>query len=122
MASGIDFGLFANMRHNHDLRLFARIVHLGLQHGIHGDIVLGQNTGHIGQYAFLVFHGQTQVIAGLYRRQRQNRNIFQCIRLESQMRYAMLRIGGMQTGHVNQISHDGRAGRLGTGARAIVQG
>ena len=27
----------------------------------------------------------------------------------------------MQTGHVNQIGHNGRAGRLGTGACAVVQ-
>ena len=37
------------------------------------------------------------------------------------MRHAVLRICGMQTGHVNQIGHNGRAGRLGTGACAVVQ-
>ncbi|MDT4853606.1 hypothetical protein FQZ97_878770 [compost metagenome] len=37
------------------------------------------------------------------------------------MRHAVVRVGGVQAGHVDQVGNHGRGGRLGTGALAVVQ-
>ena len=73
------------------------------------------------QHAGLVGHLQAQIEGGHDLVDRQDRRRRQRVGLERQVRHAVVRIGGVQPGDVDQVGDHRRRGRLGAGALAVVQ-
>ncbi len=111
------------MGEDDDVGLALAFLRLALQHGIDRDALIGQDTGDVGQHARLVLNPEAQVIAGFDLAHRQDGQVFRHgIRLESQVRHAVGRIGGGQAGDVDQVGDHRGSGRLSTGSLAVIEG
>ncbi len=110
------------MRQQNDIGLILTFIRLFLQHGINRNIEISQNARDVSKHTRFISGAHTQVIGGFNFVDRQNGEIGQLIRLEGQMRHAMMLIGGVQTCHIDQISNHGRRGGLCASAFAVIQG
>src|SRR5476649_1508491 len=122
LGDGGDDVFFLRLVGQHD-DVGARLVigRLLLQHGVDRDGGVGQDARQVGQHARLVGHVHAQIVAGGDLRHRQDLDVGHLVRLEGQVRHAVLRIGRGQARDVDQVGDDGRRGRLGAGALAVVQ-
>src|SRR5476649_1187497 len=140
------FDANTNDRPNHALKSFESpdgIVHVLLEHAVgqqdhrhlavllldfllHDrldvDAALRQDARHLGQHARMILSLDTQVVGAFAGFDRQDRVGRQRVRLERQVRHAVLRVAGHGANHVNQVGDHRRSGRLHAGAGAVEQG
>src|SRR5471032_1259461 len=140
------FDANTNDRPNHALKSFESpdgIVHVLLEHAVgqqdhrhlavllldfllHDrldvDAALRQDARHLGQHARMILGLDTQVVGAFAGFDRQDRVGRQRVRLERQVRHAVLRVAGHGANHVNQVGDHRRSGRLHAGAGAVEQG
>ena len=109
------------MRENHDGHTGKVGLGLLLDDGLDADRVHCEYPGDIGQHAGPVQNMDAQVIGRGNLVHGKYRNIGQGIRLECQVRHAVLGVRGECANHIHQVRHDGGPGRLGACTRAIVQ-
>ena len=50
------------MRHDNDVGLGGGVVNFGLQHGVDGDVMVGEDAGDVGEDARAVLCGEAQVV------------------------------------------------------------
>jgi hypothetical protein len=94
---------------------------LALQHGVDRNVVLGQDGRDARQHAGLIGHLQPQVERGHHLLDRQDRRRGQRVGLECQVWHAVIGVGGVQPGDVDQVGHHCRGRRLRAGAFAVVE-
>ena len=92
-----------------------------LDHRVDRDLAIGEDARDVGQHARPVLHAHAQVVAGLHVAHRQDRQVGKLVGLEREMRHAVLGIGGVHARDVDQVGDHRARGRLGAGARAVVQ-
>ena len=92
-----------------------------LQQRVDRDAVLGEDAGDARQHAGLVGDLQAQVERGHDLVDRQDGEVLHRRRLEREVRHAVVGVGGVQAGDVDQVGDHRRGGRLGARALAVVE-
>ena len=80
-----------------------------------------QDARDVGQHAGPVERAHAQVVAGLDLVHRQDREVRQLVRLERQVRHAVLGVGGVHARDVDQVGDHGAGGGLGAGAAPVEE-
>src|SRR5690606_23618843 len=85
------------------------------------DATLGEDSGDLSQYAWVVLGLDTQVVGRFAGADRQYRVSRKGVGLECQVQNTVVRIGGQGTRHVDQVSHHRRSSRLHAGTGTVVK-
>ena len=110
-----------HVREQDDVGLVLALGRLLLDHRVDRDLAIGEDARDVGEHAGPVVHAHAQVVAGLDLADRQERQVGELVGLEREMRHAMLGVGGVHARHVDEVGDDRARGRLGAGARAVVE-
>ena len=92
-----------------------------LDHGLDADAALAEDARHLGQHPGAVLDLHAQVVGRLHGLHRQHRMVGEGVRLEGQMRDAVLGVGRHGAHHVDEVRDHRRGRGLGAGAGAVVE-
>ena len=96
----VTFDAFVGQEHDRCLPL---LPWLALKGGFDRDVFVGKDAGDVGQDSWLVRDSQAQVVAGRDLVDRQHGDVAHTVRLERQVRHAVLGVGGDQPRDVDQV-------------------